>query len=530
MRDCRQGKGVVTLAICDPRNKYTDVSRNKPQRVKLVNERYRPFMSKATRAVVADEEDTGEDETVSAPPIEDIAVDIAWLFEEGPGQEDEVSVRSKVKMARLKKNNGKRVDLNRAQPAEIKSRKVNATVLSRSEVGCGQTEDKSRVSSCPRAQKHRNNGVKLFEVSGVDMFHEKHGGEIVKKIDSRDNAIRRDDMCGEMLTSTLREVTRQVRTSTMESNAVLEETLRERRRVEEEETELCRGEKRMMMQAWMSRRKPRIRWKSERMKSRINEETREGIVSEDGRARYDERRRKYDGSRWKREDDRVKYVDVRLKHDGGRLNREDDELKHEADRGGTDVRCLTLDVKSNIHVPQPTARLEVTGLGELETVGLEDSAVLPDFLQLDRKEEREAQRRKEEREAQQRNEEREAQQRKEEREVEAQQRKEEREVQRRKEEREAQLRREEEEREAQLRREEQEREAQLRREEHKREFRLRQQEIEANKQVELKRAELGLGAPAPPQQEDRRVRERDCRSLYQMKLKVSSTTSRRSLP
>ncbi|XP_069177571.1 trichohyalin-like [Procambarus clarkii] len=68
-----------------------------------------------------------------------------------------------------------------------------------------------------------------------------------------------------------------------------------------------------------------------------------------------------------------------------------------------------------------------------------------------------------------------------------------------------------EEREAEAQQRKQEREAQLRREEHEREFRLRQQEIEANKQVELKRAELGLGAPAPPQQEDRRARERDLR-------------------
>ncbi|XP_069176154.1 uncharacterized protein [Procambarus clarkii] len=69
------------------------------------------------------------------------------------------------------------------------------------------------------------------------------------------------------------------------------------------------------------------------------------------------------------------------------------------------------------------------------------------------------------------------------------------------------LHREEQEREAQLCRKEQEREAQLK--QHEIEVRLRQQEIEANKQVELKRAELGLGAPAPPQREDCRVRERD---------------------
>ncbi|XP_069192751.1 GRB10-interacting GYF protein 2-like [Procambarus clarkii] len=67
------------------------------------------------------------------------------------------------------------------------------------------------------------------------------------------------------------------------------------------------------------------------------------------------------------------------------------------------------------------------------------------------------------------------------------------------------LRREEREHEAQLRREE--REAQLKREEL--EAQLKQQEIEANREVELKRAELGLALPAPPQQEDRRERERD---------------------
>ncbi|XP_069176180.1 uncharacterized protein [Procambarus clarkii] len=70
------------------------------------------------------------------------------------------------------------------------------------------------------------------------------------------------------------------------------------------------------------------------------------------------------------------------------------------------------------------------------------------------------------------------------------------EAQLRREEREAQLRREE--REAQLRKEECEHEAQLRREERELEVRLKQQEVEANKEVELKRAELGLAPPAPP--------------------------------
>ncbi|XP_069192614.1 uncharacterized protein [Procambarus clarkii] len=102
-------------------------------------------------------------------------------------------------------------------------------------------------------------------------------------------------------------------------------------------------------------------------------------------------------------------------------------------------------------------------------------------------------------------EEREAQQRKEEREAETQLKCEEREAQLKREEREAQMKREE--REAQLRREEQEREARQRKDEL--EARMRQQEIEANKDVELRRAELGIAPPAPPQQEDRRVRERD---------------------
>ncbi|XP_069162582.1 uncharacterized protein [Procambarus clarkii] len=112
-----------------------------------------------------------------------------------------------------------------------------------------------------------------------------------------------------------------------------------------------------------------------------------------------------------------------------------------------------------------------------------------------KREEREAQLRKEEREAQlkQEEQEREAQLHKEEREHEAQLRREE-----------AQLRREE----AQLKCEEQEREAQLRREERELEAKLKQQEVEANKGVELKRAELGLAPPAPPQQEDRRFKER----------------------
>ncbi|XP_069190887.1 uncharacterized protein [Procambarus clarkii] len=106
-------------------------------------------------------------------------------------------------------------------------------------------------------------------------------------------------------------------------------------------------------------------------------------------------------------------------------------------------------------------------------------------------------------EAQLLREEREAQLRREEREAEAQ-------LKREEQEREAQLKREEQEREAQLRREEREYEAQMRREEaqlkweeRELEAKLKQQEVEANKEVELKRAELGLAPPAPPQQEDR---------------------------
>ncbi|XP_069182341.1 uncharacterized protein [Procambarus clarkii] len=463
MRDCRQGKRVVTLAMCDPRGKYTNVFRDKPQRANLVNERYRPFMSKGWISVggqpevevgilrdtganqsliarsligndrrlagsgkmkvygllsesdmpictvqlrseyvsaevmlgvcpdipipgvqvilgndlcgtkvltkvmaetvpeecpeghgtggtpesvnltdirgdesgdrqaienpvsvvmkteVADEGDTGEDETVSIQPVEDMDVDIAWLFDEGPAQKNEVSVRSKVKMAQPKKNTVERVDLNRAQTAEIKSRKVNATVLSRNEEGCGHTEDGSRASNCPRAQRHGDSGVKLFEMSRVDTFHRQRGGEIVKKSNSRENERRRDSMCGEMLTSTLGKVKRHVRSSAVECSAVLEETFRERRRVEGEEMELYRGEKcrkKMMMQAWRNRRKPRTRCKSNRMRSRINE-TKGRIVGEDEGVKYDDRRRKYNGSRWKYEDD----------------------------RGGTDSRCLTLDEK-----------------------------------------------------------------------------------------------------------------------------------------------------------------------------------------
>ncbi|XP_069176271.1 tigger transposable element-derived protein 7-like [Procambarus clarkii] len=73
----------------------------------------------------------------------------------------------------------------------------------------------------------------------------------------------------------------------------------------------------------------------------------------------------------------------------------------------------------------------------------------------------------------------------------------------RREELEAQLRREEQERKIQLRREEQEREAQQR----SKEVGLRRQEIEAKKEVELKRIELGLRVPALPPQEDRRLDE-----------------------
>ncbi|XP_069160731.1 trans-Golgi network integral membrane protein 2-like [Procambarus clarkii] len=87
------------------------------------------------KAEVADEEDAGEEETVSIQPVEDIDVGIAWLFDEGATQENGVSVRSKVKMTQPKKTRVKRADLSRVQPTEIKSRKVNATVLSRSEEG-----------------------------------------------------------------------------------------------------------------------------------------------------------------------------------------------------------------------------------------------------------------------------------------------------------------------------------------------------------------------------------------------------------
>ncbi|XP_069157743.1 uncharacterized protein [Procambarus clarkii] len=464
MRDCRQGKRVVTLAMCDPRGKYTNVFRDKPQKVNLVNERYKPFMSKGwirigsqpevevgilrdtganqsliarsligndrrlagsgkmkvygllsesdmpvctvqlrseyvsaevmlgvcpdipvpgvqvilgndlcgtkvlprviaetvpeecpeghctggtpesvnltdirgdesgdrqaieypvsvvRKAEVADKEDAGEDDTVSIQPVEDIDVDIAWLFDEGPAQANGVSVRSKVKMAQPKKNTVKGVDRKRAQTAEIESRKANATVLSRNEEGCGQTEDGNRASSGPRAQRHMDSGVKLFEMSRVGMFHRQRGGEIMKKSDSRENERRRDSMCGEMLTSTLGEAKRHVWSSAVGCSAVLEETFRERRRVEGEEMEWYRSEKcrkRMMMQAWRNRRKPRTRWESNRIRSQINEETKGRIVGEDQGVKYDGRRRKYNGSRWKYEDD----------------------------RGDTDSRCLTLDVK-----------------------------------------------------------------------------------------------------------------------------------------------------------------------------------------
>ncbi|XP_069156101.1 uncharacterized protein [Procambarus clarkii] len=464
MRDCRQGKRVVTLAMCDPGSKYTNVFRDKPQRANLVNERYRPFMSKGwisvggqpevevgilrdtganqslitrsligndrrlagsgkmkvygllsesdmpvctvqlrseyvsaevmlgvcpdipipgvqvilgndlcgtkvltrvmaetvpeespeghgtvgtpesvnltdiredesgdrqaieypvsvvMKAEVADKEDAEEDETVSIQPVEDIDVDIAWLFDEGPAQENEVSVRSKVRMTQPKKNTVKGVDLKRAQTAVIKGRKVNATVLSRNEERCGQTEDESRASSGPRAQRHLDSRVKLFEMSRVDMFHRKREEKRVKKSNSRENERRRDSMCGEMLTSTLGEARRRVRSSAVGCNTVPEETFRERRRVEGEEMELYRGEKwgkRKMIQAWRNRRKPRTRWESNRIRSQINEETKGRIVGEDQGVKYDDRRRKYNGSRWKCEDD----------------------------RGGTDSRCLTLDVK-----------------------------------------------------------------------------------------------------------------------------------------------------------------------------------------
>ncbi|XP_069166324.1 uncharacterized protein [Procambarus clarkii] len=120
----------------------------------------------------------------------------------------------------------------------------------------------------------------------------------------------------------------------------------------------------------------------------------------------------------------------------------------------------------------------------------------------------EAQLRREEQEAQLKREEREAQLKREERE--AQLKREEREALLKRDEREAQLKREEREAEAQLKQAQlkrEEREAQLKCEE--REAQLKQRETEANREVELKRAELGLAPPAPPQQEDHRVRERD---------------------
>ncbi|XP_069177407.1 uncharacterized protein [Procambarus clarkii] len=447
MRDCRQGKRVVTLAMCDPQSKYTNVFEDKPQKANLVNERYRPFMSKGwisirgqpevevgilrdtganqslitrsligndrrlagsgkmrvygllsesdmpvctvqlrseyvsaevmlgvcpdipipgvqvilgndlcgtkvlprviaetvpeecpeghgtcgtpesvnltdirgdesgdrqaieypvsvvTKAELADEEDTGEGETVSIQPVEEIDVDIARLFDEGPAQANEVSVRSKVKMAQPKKNHVKRADLSRAQTAEIKGRKVNATVLSMNEGRCGHTEDGSRSSSGPRAQRHMDNGVKLWEMSGVDMFHRKREEKIVKKSNSRENERRRDSMCGEMLTSTLGEARRRVRSNAVGCSTVPEETFRERRRVEGEERELYRGErcgKRMMIQAWRDRRKPRTRWKSNRTMSRINEETKGRIVGKDDRGGTDSRCLTLDGKRRRR--------------------------------------------------------------------------------------------------------------------------------------------------------------------------------------------------------------------------------------
>ncbi|XP_069195192.1 trichohyalin-like [Procambarus clarkii] len=129
------------------------------------------------------------------------------------------------------------------------------------------------------------------------------------------------------------------------------------------------------------------------------------------------------------------------------------------------------------------------------------------------REEREEQLRGEEREAEaqlkRKEQEREAQLKREEQEREAQLKLEEQEreaqLKHEEQEREAQLKREE--REAQLRKEEREHEAQLRREERELEAKLKQQEVETNKEIELKRAELGLAPPAPPQQEDRRVRE-----------------------
>ncbi|XP_069166066.1 inner centromere protein-like [Procambarus clarkii] len=181
-----------------------------------------------------------------------------------------------------------------------------ASVVTRAEVADEEdTGEDVSVSTPPKED------IDVYAVPHLICQELTHLTGSVKKNDSQEEEVRRHSMCRGMLTSTLEEVEQQVRSSAVECNTVLEETLRERGRVEWDKMELCSRVKReeMMMQAWRSGGKSKIRWKSKRIKSRINEETKEGIVGEDEEAKCDDKRHKYDDGKWKREDDRVRYVD-----------------------------------------------------------------------------------------------------------------------------------------------------------------------------------------------------------------------------
>ncbi|XP_069177544.1 uncharacterized protein [Procambarus clarkii] len=116
--------------------------------------------------------------------------------------------------------------------------------------------DQERIKMARRENRVKNEGKSVVTLAMCDprskytnVFHDKpqtvnlvnerkRGEEIVKKSNCRENERRRDSMCGETLMSSLGEVERHVRSSVVECSTVLEETFRERRRVEGEEREL----------------------------------------------------------------------------------------------------------------------------------------------------------------------------------------------------------------------------------------------------------------------------------------------------
>ncbi|XP_069189114.1 uncharacterized protein [Procambarus clarkii] len=72
----------------------------------------------------------------------------------------------------------------------------------------GETEYESRVKSCPQEQKCREDEVEWCKMSEFVTFHRKREGEKMKRSDRQEEAVRRDSMCGEILTNTPVEVER----------------------------------------------------------------------------------------------------------------------------------------------------------------------------------------------------------------------------------------------------------------------------------------------------------------------------------